>query len=239
MACNRRKKMIYLTPEEMLAAEESTVFVAFILKMIREGNARTEMKVYHMSDTLCLGAELSLNYKKNWELTEPFVQALEKSTDCFYGIYFAAKFIGEALDRFGMADMQTDYVKWAAEGIFEYVRRKEYPQCCCRLKGNYYFDDLASCRELFEIDWGRASAEERSKIRLFEIELTAADLPRHDMRLFDQAYDDLYEKDDITNVICLARRYFSGEKTEHPIWEILSDQKAVAVRDLTEYLRES
>ena len=71
MACNRGKKMIYLTPEEMPAADESTVFVVFMLKMIREGNARTEMKVYHMSDTLCLGAELSLNYKKNWELTEP------------------------------------------------------------------------------------------------------------------------------------------------------------------------
>ena len=63
------------------------------------------MKVYHMSDTLCLGAELSLNYKKYWELSEPFVQALERSEDCFYGACFAATFMSESLDRFGMADI--------------------------------------------------------------------------------------------------------------------------------------
>ena len=118
------------------------------------------MRVYHMSDTLCLGAELSVNYKKYWELTEPFVQALERSEDCFYGAYFAAKFMRESLYRFGMADMQTDYIKWAAEAVFEVVRRREFPQCCCRLKGNYFFDDLSSCRELFAIDWGKAPEEE-------------------------------------------------------------------------------
>lgn len=194
------------------------------------------MKVYHMSDTLCLGAELSTNYKKYWELTEPFVQALAKSTECFYGTFFAAKFMREALDRFGMADMQTDYVKWAAEGVFEYVRQREYPQCCCRLKCNYYFDDIPSCRELFEADWGRASAEERAKIRLFEIELAAETVTRHDMRLFDEAYDRLWEECDITHTVRCARRYFSGGKTEHPVWEIASDQKAVAIRDLSEML---
>lgn len=194
------------------------------------------MKVYHMSDTLDLGMELSPNYKKNWDLAEPFVRALERSLDCFYGVYFSAKFLGAVLDRFGMADMQTDYAKWAAEGVFEYVRRREYPQCCCRLKCNYYFDDISSCRELFEIDWGRAAEEERTRIRLFEVELSAADVCRYDMRLFDQAYDDIWEKDDINNAIHYARRYFSGDKTNSPIWEIASDRKAVAIRDLTEYL---
>ena len=194
------------------------------------------MKVYHMSDTLRLGGELSVNYKKYWELTEPFVQALERSEDCFYGVYFAAKFMRESLDRFGMADMQTDYVKWAAEAVFEYVRRQEFPGRCCRLKCNYFFDDIASCRELFEIDWGKASEEERLKIRLFEIELSAETADRLDMRLFDEAYDDLWETDDITRIVDLARRYFAGESTGHPVWEIASDRKAVAVRDVSEYL---
>lgn len=195
------------------------------------------MRVYHMSDTLRLGMELTPGYKKYWDLAFPFVQALEISTDCFYGTYFAAKFMGEALDRFKMTDMQTDHVKWAAEGVFEYVRQNEFPQCCCRLKCNYYFAEISSCRELFKIDWGRASEKERAEIRLFEVELSAAAVTKHDMRLFDEAYDDLWERDDITNTIKYARRYFSGDKTERPVWEIASDQKAVAVRDLTEYLR--
>ena len=101
-----------------------------------------------------------------------------------------------------------------------------------------YFDDISSCRELFEADWGRASAEERAKIRLFEIELSAETVTRHDMRLFDEAYDRLWEECDITHTVSCARRYFSGGKTEHPIWEIASDQKAVAIRDLSELLAE-
>ncbi len=195
------------------------------------------MTVYHMSDTLHLNTELTANYRKNWELAEPFVQALEKNETCFYSVYFSAKFMSEALNRFGMADMQTDYVKWAAEGVFEYIRRKEFPESCCRLKSNYYFDSVAACRELFEIDWGRADASERAGIRLFEVELSAVHAERHDMRLFDQAYDDLWESDDLTGAAGYARRYFEGGQTEHPIWEIVSDQKAVAIRDLTEYLR--
>ena len=195
------------------------------------------MKVYHMSDTLCLGTELSVNFKRSWELAEPFVQALERSDECFYGAYFAAKFMREALDRFGMADMQTDCVKWAAEAVFEQVRRREFPLRCCRLKGNYFFDELASCRELFEIDWGKASEEERAKIKLFEIELSAETADRLDMRLFDEAYDDLWETNDITHTAAFARRYFSGGSTEQPIWELISDRRAVAVRDLSEYLK--
>lgn len=195
------------------------------------------MKLYHMSDTLKPGMELSNNFKRNWELTEPFVQALERSKDCFYSVYFSAKFMSESLKRFGMADMQTDYVKWAAEGVFEVVRRREFPRCCCRLKSNYYFDSISACRKLYEIDWGKAPEDERAKIRLFEVELSASEVCRHDMRLFDEAYDDLWDHDNISRTIDFARRYFSGEQTEQAIWEIVSDKKAVTVSDLTEYLR--
>lgn len=194
------------------------------------------MKVYHMSDTLSLGTELSPNYKKYWELTEPFLQALEKSEECFYGVYFASKFMSEALDRFKMADMQTDYVKWATEGIFEYVRQKEYPQCCCRLMSNYYFDNIPSCLKLYKDDWGRESEEERAKIKLFEVELFSEDIQRYDMRLFDEAYDNLYEENDIKKTINYARKYFSGNKSESPVLEIVSDKKAVVIRDLSNLL---
>ena len=194
------------------------------------------MKVYHMSDTLGVGMVLSNNYKKYWELAEPFLQALARGEDCFYGAYFAAKFMRESLDKFGLADMQTDYVKWAAEAVFEYVRQREFPGRCCRLKCNYFFDDIASCRALFEMDWGKAPEEERAKIKLFEIELAAESADRFDMRWFDKAYDDLWETDNITHSVVFARQYFSQDSTEQPIWEIASDQNAVALRDLSGYL---
>ena len=195
------------------------------------------MIVYHMSDTLRVGMELTPDHKNYFKLAEPFALALERGRESFYGAYFAARHMDEVLDRFGMADLKTDCDKWAAEGVFEYVRRREFPRCCCRLGGNYYFDTVEACRRLYERDWGRASEEERAKIRLFEVELSETDLTRHDMRFFDLAYDDLWERGDIENTLKLARSYFSGESTRDPVWEIVSDRAAAALRDVTELLR--
>ena len=188
------------------------------------------MKVYHMSDTLKPGEELINNYKKYSELAEPFIQALERGEECFYGMYFAAKFLREALGRFGLKDMQTDCVKWAAEAVFEHVRRTEFPQCCCRLKCSYYFEDIDSCRRLFEEDWGSASPKERAKIRLFEVELDDEAPQRFDMRLFDDAYDCMWETEDVNKVSDFARRYFSGGSTQEPVWEIASGGRGTAGR---------
>lgn len=195
------------------------------------------MKVYHMSDTLALGQALSPDYKGQMALAQPFAQALARSEDCFFGAAMAAKYLWASLGKFGMRDMQTDYVKWAVEGAFEYVRRRESPERPCRLRGNYFFDDLDACKELFELDWGRAPEEERRKIRLFEVELEDDAPARLDMRLFDEAYD-AFDKDesDIQTVLDRARRYFTGEGSPRPVWELLSEKRAVAVADLTEYL---
>ena len=44
------------------------------------------MILYHMSDTLKLGDEMALDFKKTMNLAQPFVQALEQSQDCFYAM---------------------------------------------------------------------------------------------------------------------------------------------------------
>ena len=44
------------------------------------------MILYHMSDTLKLGDEMALDFKKTMNLAQPFVQALEQSEDCFYAM---------------------------------------------------------------------------------------------------------------------------------------------------------
>lgn len=194
------------------------------------------MKVYHMSDTLQLGMVLSPDYKEQMELTQPFVQALERSEDCFYAMLLNAKYLRAVLKKFGLMDMQTNYTKWATEGIFEYVRKTEFPHCCCRLTGNYFFDDLENCRELFEVDWGNASPEERSKIKLYEVELEDSAPEKYDMRLFDEAFDAMWEHEDIQTAFQCARRYFNGDLSGNPMPEILSEQKAVAVAERSDYL---
>ena len=61
-------------------------------------------------------------------LVVPFIQALKRSEDCFYALLLNAKLMKSAFGKFGMRDMQTNYVKWATEGIFEYIRITEFPE---------------------------------------------------------------------------------------------------------------
>ena len=129
------------------------------------------MIVYHMSDTLPLHAEMTADYKKTMGLITPFLQALDRSQDCFFGMLLAAKYQKAVLAKFGLQDMWTNYTKWATEAIFEFVRRKEFPCLCDRINGHYFSDSLDSARTLYQVDWGQASEEERAKIRLYQVEL--------------------------------------------------------------------
>ncbi len=49
------------------------------------------MILYHISDTLQLGQRMTPDYKQNMELVTPFVQALNRSEDCFYALLLNAK----------------------------------------------------------------------------------------------------------------------------------------------------
>ena len=68
------------------------------------------MILYHISDTLQLGETMSQDYKSNMELVVPFVQALERSEDCFYEMLLNGKLLKSVLGKFGMRNMQTNYV---------------------------------------------------------------------------------------------------------------------------------
>ncbi len=135
--------------------------------------------------------------------------------------------------------MPTHEIKWATEGVFEYIRRKEFPTACSRLQSNYYFDNIDNCKELFIEDWENATQEEKDRIRLFEIELTG-NISKCDMRLFDEAFDLMYDlkcPEDLEKIKNLARKYFSGEKGEDYVMEIIGDGVAVAKKDITEMLK--
>lgn len=128
--------------------------------------------------------------------------------------------------------------KWACEGLFEYIRRTEFPDKCSRLKSNYYYDTLENCKKLYFEDWGNASEEERRKIRLFEVEVDG-DICKCDMTLFDKAYDllaDLESPDGVAEIYDIARAYFQGTLSRDYIIEILSEGKAIAINDISTLL---
>ena len=193
------------------------------------------MIVYHMSDTLKLGDELKTDYKHTMDLALPFVQALEQSVDCFYAMVLNGKYLRAVLGKFRLWEW-SDYIKWSVEGAFEYIRKTEFPDSCSRIKCNYFYNSLENCRILYDYDWGQASEEERSGIHLFEVELADNHPQMLDMRIYDEAYNAMEEREDVAFVLDCARRYFRGEQSASPVWEILSDKSATAIKDVTKHL---
>lgn len=129
--------------------------------------------------------------------------------------------------------MQTYYISWAAEEIFEFVWKKEFASLPSRLTGSYYFDNIANCRALYEIDWGKTFEETLLKIHLFEIELCNEHPAKFDMRLFDKAYDSLWDNEGVFEVMAFARRYFLGDMFKDPVMKILSEKPAKTVKNIS------
>lgn len=120
--------------------------------------------------------------------------------------------------------------------MFEFVRKKEYPDSYSRLNSFFFYDDLNNSRKLYWDDWGTESDEERGKVHLFEVEVEDTAPQKRDMSLFNRAYAALSEKQDITFALSCARQYFSGEHSEEPVWEIMSNKRAVVRRDISDKL---
>lgn len=186
------------------------------------------MKVYHISQTLKLGEELQAGYNGNAERCDAFVKALEKGEDCIHSMIVSKK---------AETEKWNDYVKWCVEGVFEFVRKNEFPSIPSRLNCNYYFEDLAPFKTLYQAGWAQEPEEERAKIRLYEVELDEKRPIKCDMLLFDEAYDRMFDSQNIKAVINCARKYFSGCSSTNPIWEIMSVKQAKAVKDISEHLK--
>ena len=192
------------------------------------------MIVFHMSNTLKPGMSFSSDYQNASHLAMPFVQALEQSHDCFAALFLSAKYTWAVLDKFGMNSTFTDYSKWATEGVFEYVRKNEYPECCSRLTGNFFYDDQTNQDDLFDYVWGSCEdPHEKESVKFYAIELDDSHPSKHDMLWFDEAYDLMEDPTAIDKVITIARKYFSGAATEHPLWELLSDKQATVLKERT------
>ena len=189
-----------------------------------------------MSQTLQIGDTLTPDYQKNRTLVQPFIQALEKSTDCFYGMVLNGKYIYALLGKFRLWEW-SDYAKWATEGVFEFIRKTEFPDSYGRMSSNYFYDNLSNCKKLYDYDWGCESKEEQEKVHLFEVDVDDDFPQRRDMNIYDEAYETMSTSQDVQVVLDCARRYFSGTMTAEPTLEILSDKTAKAITDISIYIR--
>lgn len=196
---------------------------------------KEKMIVYHYSPTLGEGDYLDPGHEKYGDLCEPFMEGLAYSRDCFMGMLLSGKFNYAVMNRSKLRQW-ANYAKWATEGLFEYVRRKEYPDCVSRLYCNYYCVDVDECIRMFREDWGEEEPEEQEKVHLFEVELPKESLEKRDVSFFDAAYDAI-EKLDVEEALALAKRYFAGEHSGETAWEYLSAAKARAVKDISHLLR--
>ncbi len=193
------------------------------------------MRLYHISQTLKLGETLQPGHQNFSDLTEPFIQGLERGADCFIAMLLNGKYMFAVMNRSGLREW-ADYAKWATEGLFEWVRRREFPKAVSRLRCVYYYDTQENCKRFYAEDWGEETPEEREKVRLFAVVVEDPAPQRRDMSLYDEAYDAV-QRLDPEAALALAARYFRGEATEKPVWEILSDRPGKAVEDLTAILR--
>ena len=194
------------------------------------------MKAYHLSETLKLGDILDADHQQLFNLAQPFIQALERSENFFYGMVLNGKYLYAVLDKCGLKEW-ADYAKWATEGAFEFIRKTEFPNALSRLKCNYFYDNLEAVKRLFESDWGDESEEIQNHIHLFEFELNDDTIQKYDMCIYDLAYSAMENAQDVQKALDCARRYFAGEHTENPVWEILTYQNVKAEKDISKLLR--
>ena len=195
------------------------------------------MIVYHYSPTLQEGDRLIPGHQDFTDLCEPFIRALEYSRDCFYGMLLNGRYMFAVLNRSHLREW-ADYAKWATEGLFEFVRRNEFPQCVSRLRCNYFCTELSECIRMFWEDWGAETEEEQRKVHLFEVQVPEESLERRDISLFDEAYDAIHDRQDLDTALASARRYFAGAHGDAPAWEYLYGGEATAVKDISHRLWE-
>ena len=166
------------------------------------------MEVYHISQSLQRGDTLTPDYEKLYQLAEPFLQGLERGLDCFTAMVLQGKYLYAVMSRSGLR-YWADYAKYATEAVFEFVRRREFPQSYSRLGCAYFFDSEACCRNHFEMDYGE-DPEEGAKVGLFQVELEDPAPQYRDMSVYDLAYEAMSQRQDVGGGIPPGTAVFPG-----------------------------
>jgi hypothetical protein len=181
------------------------------------------MILYHYSvDSYRSGEKLINDFKKQYRFAEPFLLALQKSEECFWGTFFAAMSYSRELCALGLRKHEN-YIKDAVEGIFEYIRISEFADfSASRVGCVYYCESKAEALQYLKddcIDNGDFTVDQ---VKLLEVEVDEKTVFKYDQTFFNEASDVMEERRDLEHVMNLARRYFSLERSDNPLIEILA-----------------
>lgn len=182
------------------------------------------MVLYHYSvDSYQSGPALINDYKKQFRFAEPFLSALEKGESCFWCVFFSAMFYSRELCALGLRKHEN-YIKDAVEGIFEHIRRTEFPgRSVSRISCVYYCESKEEALRYLKddcIDNGDFTTE---RVKLLKVEVDGKTVFRYDQTFFNEACDVMENERDLQKAASLAKRYFASEQSGEPLPEILAD----------------
>lgn len=191
------------------------------------------MLLYHYSvDSYKGGDSLICDYKRQYRFAEPFYLALDRSEDCFFGVYFAAMACARELCALGLRKHEN-YIKDAVESVFEFVRRRSFAgRSASRVGCVFYCESVSEaivCLKADCIDNGDFSPE---RVKLLEVEVEDGRIFRYDQSYYNRATEIMENERDLAAVMALAEAYFNQERSEAPIVEILSDGENRILREL-------
>lgn len=190
------------------------------------------MLLYHYSvDSYQSGKSLINDYKKQYRFAEPYLLALESGRGVFDSVFYSTMYLSRELCGLGLRKYEN-YCKDAVEGIFEYVRKTEFASdSVSRIWCVYYCEDADSARQYLYDDCLADGLFQRDQVCLLEVRVDEKRVYRYDQQYYHLASEAI-EKNDIETVFQCARRYFSGERTENPLIEILCDSPNEIVRKI-------
>lgn len=189
------------------------------------------MKIYHYSVDSYKGAKHLINdYKNNFKFAEPYILALKESREVFKAVYFATMYMSREVQSLGLRKYEN-YRKDAVEGIFEYIRETEFPDDTSRLRCVYYCESEKEALDYARDDCLAGGLFTREQIVLLEVEVEEDRIRRYDQSFYNLALEAVGHND-IDSVIAYARQYFSCQRSDHPLIEVVSDGKNTVLRTI-------
>ena len=180
------------------------------------------MILYHYSaDSYQGGSTLINDYKKQYQYAEPFILALRQNMDIFKAAYYAAMYMGRELVSLNLRKYEN-YCKDAVEAVFEYVRETEFPELPGRLNCVYYCRTKEEALSFLEDDCLADGLFSKEQVKLLEVEVEEARVRIYDQNFYNQAMEEI-KRQDFESVFTNARKYYSLERTEEPLLEIIAD----------------
>lgn len=188
------------------------------------------MILYHYT-TQYQGQKSMVNdFERKKRTVLPMCQAAKRGSDTLDLMLLSAQYLASHLNT-RSSPFYVNYNKDAAEAIFEVVRQSEFPLEISRIDCVYYCRDKATAIQCLYDDWINCGDRSKEQCTLLEVEVADDSVTDYDQTFYNLAYEAI-EQGNIAEAYDYARKYFSREQSDTPIWETLSNGENLIVRQV-------